>query len=137
VYWAKNKIIVVSELNSYNSTTGISKTVTSLLAFYVSTASDESTKVVPMSVGTVPGSMIKSYSMDVVDQTILRVATSIRNWSPTTFEQTCTENYITILNMTYGTTETSPGIMSELSKLQLGEPNEVFDVSDLVIYRML
>lgn len=74
VYGSNEKIIVAGDVYDHDEVTGSSKQSTALLAFEI--MNGVGTK--PHSIGTVPGTILNSYSLDVTGNT-LRIATTVRN----------------------------------------------------------
>lgn len=72
-YSSIDRIILAAGVYEYDDVTQVSKVSTALIAFGLEGASS-----VPQSIGTVPGSALSSYSLDVVGN-FLRIATTVQN----------------------------------------------------------
>jgi Beta propeller domain len=149
VYGSSDRIIVAANVYDNDSVTGASKESTALIAYGMNGASTQA-----QSIGTVPGNILSSYSLDVVGD-FLRVATTIRNDTWITIEPAFvdtnasdtregnfsstdvlvdpivpftppdTENYVIILSLP-GSNGDTPGVMVEQGRVKLGKPKESF-----------
>jgi hypothetical protein len=137
VYAAPNTIIIAGQGYNYDSTSRFGRQMTYLTGLAI--AGDTTT---PVSVGTVEGHVLNSYSIDVVGN-ILRIATTTQNFSnirpfilledvetaDTTIsdDESSTQNYMRTVAMP-GVNGDEPGTMVELGRVRLGKPNEVFTI---------
>lgn len=130
VYGTAEMILLAGPVYEYDSDVGSSKVSTALVAFSLEGATTK-----PHSIGTVPGSIMSSYALDIVGDTI-RIATTVLNdtWVMDPMSTQVpggmwptpdTENFVIVMQMP-GVNGTNAGLMVEKGRVQVGKPKESF-----------